>query len=69
MSEPCITINGVTLTTGQAMTVCVALELFAFSLTGEGMGDDEQGRAMTQGYLNAIREIHRLMFPQAGIIP
>ena len=48
MDEPIIVINGHRLHTGHAMTVRVALQTFAFSLKGEGMGDDEHGRRMTQ---------------------
>jgi hypothetical protein len=60
-AEPVITINGAALTTGQAMTVRVALETFAFNLKGEGCGDDEYGRAMTVGYMTAIQDIRKLM--------
>jgi hypothetical protein len=60
-NEPAITVNGTPLTTEQAMTVRVALETFAFSLKGEGMGDDHHGRHMTAGYLAAIQDIVKLM--------
>jgi len=51
MDEPIITINGVTLHTGYAMTVRVALESFAIDLRDHGLGNDEHGRHMTQAAL------------------
>lgn len=59
--EPQITINGVELTNAQAMTVRVALEDFSMTLTHEGLGDDDIGIAITNGYLNAIREIRKII--------
>lgn len=56
MSEWQITINGRALTTGQAMTVRVALESFALSLR-DGLGDDEHGKAMTAAYIARVEEI------------
>jgi hypothetical protein len=66
-AEPAITINGVALTTAQAMTVRVALGSFALSLqAADSLGEDEHGKAMTKGYNGALREIFRLMaLPQA----
>lgn len=52
--EPTITVNGVLLSEGQAMTVRVALESFAIDLTENGLGSDEHGRKMTEGYLTCI---------------
>jgi hypothetical protein len=60
-SEPSISINGVALTTAQAMTVRVALGSFTMSLQTDGLGDDEHGKAMTKNYLTAIRDIIALM--------
>lgn len=60
--EPEITVNGRRLTPAQAMTVRVALGNFAIDLTRpDALGADEHGRAMTRGYLNALREIMPLM--------
>lgn len=61
MSEPAVTINGQMLDQGQAMTLRVALESFAMDLSTQGLGDDEHGRAMRDGYLVRIREIRDLM--------
>ena len=66
-SEPTITVNGVPLTIGQAMTVRVALNSLAVDLRSDGMGDDEHGRRMTEGYLTAIGEIFRLMSAKTHI--
>jgi hypothetical protein len=63
--EPSITINGHTLTVAQAMTVRVAIGAFAMDLQ-DGMGDDDHGRAMTEGYLIAIRSIVGFMTQRAA---
>lgn len=60
--EPTITINGQTLTVGQAMTVRVALESFAMDLTKRGLGNDEHGKAMTHNYRANIDAIRALIF-------
>lgn len=57
MSEARITINGVELTVGQAMTIRCALNSFGASLADGGLGDDEHGNTMTEIYLANIREI------------
>jgi hypothetical protein len=62
MSEPTITINGVTLTTAQTMTVRVAIESFAMDLQSGVLGKDAHGKAMTKGYLARIAEIRILIF-------
>lgn len=60
-TEASVTINGSPLTVGQSMTLRVALETFAFSLKGEGCGDDEHGLAMTAAYMAAIQDIRKLI--------
>jgi hypothetical protein len=60
--EPDITINGVPCTTAMAMTLRVAIEHFASDLRENGLGEDETGRAICQGYLARIDEIRRLIF-------
>jgi hypothetical protein len=60
-TEPKITINGAILDNAQAMTIRVALESFFLSLKGEGLGDDANGLATCEGYLNKIREIREIM--------
>jgi len=60
MSEPTITMNGTTLTIGQAMTVRVALGSFLFDLK-DGLGDDEHGRAMAMAYRQNIADIFKMI--------
>jgi hypothetical protein len=59
--EPAITINGVPLTFGQAMTVRVAVGHFGICLSHDGLGKDAHGKKMTEGYLARIEEIDTLM--------
>ena len=63
MAEAFMTINDKPLTAAQSMTVRVALSTFAMDLHGQGLGDDDHGTLMTKGYLKAIREIYRMMYP------
>ena len=62
-NEPNITINGVKLTQGQAMTMRVALESYALEMQTTGLGEHEHGRRMSQAYLARIREIRALYMP------
>ena len=57
--EPDITINGRKLTTGQAMTVRVAIETFAMAITDDIAKGDMQGddSVLEHAYLARIREI------------
>lgn len=68
MTESRITINGVPLGEGQAMTVRVAIESLASSLD-DGLGDDEHGRAMVAAYRARIAELRELMFGAAPGAP
>lgn len=63
VTEPTITVNGVTLTTGQAMTMRVALDTWAMELRDDPgcLGVDEHARHMRNGYLAAIRDIQALI--------
>lgn len=62
MDNLVITVNGVVLTLGQAMTVHVALNAYAAELNAKKypLGKDEHGRAMKEGYLRNIGEIQKL---------
>jgi hypothetical protein len=60
--EPTVTINGVTMTNAQAMTIRVAVESMAMSLHHDGLGDDDLGKLMVSGYLGAIEAIRRAMY-------
>ena len=59
--EPTIRINGTILTKAQAMTIRVALGSFALGLESNGLGTDETGKRIAEGYLAAIDSIHVLM--------
>lgn len=56
-SEAAISIDGHSLTTAQSMTVRVALEVFAMTLTEHG---DPEAGSTEHGYLRCIREIRAL---------
>ena len=58
MSEPRITINGVELTTAEAMTIRVACSSFAADLR-DGLGDDEIGFSICRGYNVALGSIFK----------
>ena len=60
--EPKIIINGSLLSNGASMTIRVALEHFAVTLTTEGLGNDKAGREICKGYLNRILEIRKAIF-------
>ena len=60
--EPCVQINGVQLSVGEAMSVRVAVNAFLRELQDDdALGEDEHGRAMTQLYRMALRKITLLM--------
>jgi hypothetical protein len=59
--ESIITVNGIQLTEGQAMTVRVALGQFVMELSHNGLGDDEHGKALVKGYQERAHEIFKLM--------
>jgi len=61
MNEARIIINGVELTLGQSMTLRVALQSFAMDLRENGLGDDETGKAIANGYLARISEMNTLI--------
>ncbi len=67
MNESHITINGKSLSVAQSMTVRVALNDFAMSLRSDGLGDDDHGKAMVEGYLKAINEIFTIMKEKEGV--
>lgn len=61
VNEARITINGVELTQSQSSTIRVAVASFVFDLEENGLGDDERGRSITQGYLRRLSEITSLI--------
>lgn len=58
--EADMTISGVALTVGESMTVRCAVQEFAMTLA-DGLGNDAHGKVMTKHYLEAIRNINRLI--------
>ena len=67
MDEPAIIISGKMLSAGQAMTLRVALESFAMTVSAEGLGDDEHGKKMAAAYLARVDEIRAFMYaPRRG---
>lgn len=60
---PTITINGQTLTEGEAMTVHVAIQNYTIDLTSKKypLGRDKHGQFMTKSYLENISSINRLL--------
>lgn len=63
LSEPHIIVNGVTLTSAQALTLRRALESFATDMAQpDAMGADEHGRKMAELYRARIHEIRAAMY-------
>jgi len=61
--EPIIIINGKATTEAQAMTIRCAIESFDNSLK-DGLGDDEHGISMVNGYRANIASIRKLIFQE-----
>lgn len=61
MKEPNIEINGWQCTPAMAITIRTAIEGFAMDLQHNGLGNDEHGKAMKEGYLARIQEVRELM--------
>lgn len=59
--EPAITVNGVRLSEGQAMTVRVALATFVMDLSHNGLGEDKIGKSIATGYKERAHEIFGMM--------
>lgn len=59
--EPLITINGVAISPGAAMTVRVAIESYAMWLDENALGDDEPARSIRAGYLKQIQYLRHLL--------
>lgn len=60
MDEPIITIQGITLTQGQAMALRVACSSFLSSLK-DGLGEDEMGKKLTIAYTERVVEVLNLL--------
>lgn len=62
MTEPDITVNGVVLSPAQAMTLRVALEVFANDLCEDAKtAEYNQWKTMIRDYQDRIQEIRALM--------
>lgn len=61
LNEPEIIINGENLGPGCAMTIRVAVECLATKLHEDGLGDDDNGKAIKTNYLNRINDIRKAM--------
>ena len=59
--EADMTINGVTLTRAQVMTLRVGMETFASQLHQDGLGTDEVGKSICAGYIRAVDQMRVLM--------
>jgi len=59
--EPEIIINGFNLGLGCAMTIRVAIEVFASNLIENGLGDDDHGKSMVIVYRERIDDIRKAM--------
>lgn len=59
--EAKIIVNGVELSLGQSMTLRVALTTFIGDMKRDGLGDDEMGNAIANGYIDRGEEVLLLM--------
>lgn len=63
-NESQITINGKSLSIGEAMTLRVAVETFYMDMHQNGCGDDDIGRSICKGYIKncktIVRKIHNV---------
>lgn len=62
--EPHIVVNGIELSTAQAMAVRVALSSFAAEMGApDALGGDLHGRTMARAYRERLLEVFRIMVP------
>jgi len=59
--EPDIIINGIECSQAEAMTLRVALGSFIMSLRADGLGEDDIGKSITEGYLLNADKLQRYM--------
>lgn len=60
-NEAEIKVNGSPLSVAESMTLRVAVSSFLMSLQSDGLGDDETGKAMCEGYKRACASIFAKM--------
>jgi len=56
-SEPDVIVNNVQLTGGEAMTLRVAVSCFLSDMVVNGLGDDEAGKVIAEGYIKNSESI------------
>ncbi len=57
MDEPEVIIDGKRLSVGEAMTLRVAISSFISDLSQNGLGEDDTGKAICDGYIRNGRSI------------
>ncbi len=56
-----VIINGIRMGDGCALTIRVAIEVFAAHLVEKGCGEDEHGKQLCLNYMDRINDIRRAM--------
>lgn len=59
---PLIIINGVKLTSAQALAVMSAITRYTSILSFEGLGDDEMGMGITAAYIARLNEVQNIIY-------
>jgi hypothetical protein len=60
---PKFSVNGVSLSEAQNMTMWVALQSFGSEMEQpDALGTDEHGKAISKSYLQRVREINKISF-------
>ncbi len=66
MNEPSIVVNGIGLSTGQAMAIRVAVSDFREQMTDPiALGPDAQGRALANAYRERLTEVLQIMLEES----
>ena len=55
--EADVKINGLSLAFGEIMSVRVAISQFLIQLQADGLGDDEMGKSLCNGYQRACKSV------------
>lgn len=63
--EADITVNGVKLSTAQAMTVRVALNSFAMDMNSPFFQQDKNGKALAKCYLRCVSDVNAMLMLEA----
>jgi hypothetical protein len=65
-NEPIIAINGHQLTLGQAMTVRVAVTSLHAEMVTNGLGNDDVGKGIAEGYIKCCEAIFKMIFKSSA---